>query len=306
LNLKAQRITVIVGLAIIIPLIAAATSLAKPIQYAEGQGVEGSLSWLKEDDTGNPLGGATFEVCRTQNLVDGAFDNINPAVCITVEDDVAPDEDPDAGEFLITGLRLGKYTVQETEAPAGFEVDPDAVEVLLTPPSQSFSITEPFVNNIEDNGGRPILKITEFGYTNEPTGTPTSGVVDGTTAYTVKVKNFGDAAALMNVTLTGGIQGGVLSSGSIVYVGSTGPAGVSEPSQGTSCVAGCTATWNDISLAPAAEETFSVTLEYNQLPDGTVVQGDVTGEYKTDVAASTLTRTASGSPASILFTVQED
>lgn len=154
--------------------------------------------------------------------------------------------------------------------------------------------------------GRPILKITEFGYSNEPTGTPTSGVVNGTATYTATIKNFGNAAALMNVTLTGGIQGGVLGSGSLVYVGSTGPAGVSEPSAGTSCVAGCTAAWNDISLAPGAEQTFTIAVEYNSVPDGTVVQGDLTTVYKTDVSGSSLTRTASGSPATVLFTVQAD
>ncbi|MGI0019494.1 MAG: hypothetical protein ACREAY_03380 [Nitrososphaera sp.] len=154
--------------------------------------------------------------------------------------------------------------------------------------------------------GRPILKISEFGYTNEPTGIPKSGVVNGTATYTAVLKNFGNAAALMNVTLTGGIQGGVLSSGSLEYVGSTGPAGVSEPVAGTSCVAGCTATWNGVPLAAGATQTFTIAVEYEQLPDGTVVEGDLTVEYKTNVSGSSLTRTASGSPATILFTVQSD
>lgn len=267
---------------------------------AEKQFINGQLIWFKDDNAGNPLGGATFEVCRTHDFVGGAFVDIDPDVCTSVEDNVAPDEDPDAGEFLLTGLQLGRYTVHETQAPAGFAPDPDTVTVEITIDSQSATITEAFVNN------RPILKITEFGYSNEPTGTPTSGVVNGTATYTATIKNFGGATALMNVTLTGGIQGGVLSSGSLVYVGSTGPAGVTQPSADTSCVAGCTAAWNDISLAPGAEQTFTIAVQYTELPDGTVVQGDLTTVYKTNVSGDTLTRTASGSPATVLFTVQAD
>jgi hypothetical protein len=203
---------------------------------AEKQFINGQLIWFKDDNAGNPLGGATFEVCRTHDFVGGTFVDIDPDVCITVEDNVAPDEDPDAGEFLLTALQLGRYTVHETEAPPGYEPDPDTVTVEITIDSQTATITEAFVNN------RPILKITEFGYSNEPTGTPTSGVVSGTATYKATIKNFGDAAGLMDVSLTGGIQGGVLGSGSLVYVGSTGPAGVTQPSAGTSCVAGCTAT----------------------------------------------------------------
>ena len=154
--------------------------------------------------------------------------------------------------------------------------------------------------------GRPILKITEFGYANEPTGTPKSGVVNGTATYTATIKNFGNVAALMNVSLTSGIQGGVLSSGSLLYVGSTGPAGVTEPAADTSCVAGCTATWNEVSLAIGATQTFTIAVEYEQVPDGTVVEGDLTAKYDTDAGISSAIREASGSPANITFTVQSD
>ncbi|MGH9876836.1 MAG: hypothetical protein ACRD5H_04305, partial [Nitrososphaerales archaeon] len=150
--------------------------------------------------------------------------------------------------------------------------------------------------------GRAILKITEFGYSNVPIGTPTAGVVNGTATYTAVIKNFGDVPALMNISLTAAIQDGS-TSGSLEYVGSTGPdTPVTEPTAGDDCVAGCTTAWEDISLAPGADETFTITVEYRLLPDGEVVEGDLVVTYNTgdDTPLS-----ASGSPATVLFTIQD-
>ena len=78
--------------------------------------VDGSLAWFKNDDTGTRLGGATFEVCRTHTLdtstnPDTFIDSAD--VCVTVLDNSAPDTDPDAGEFKLEDLQLGRYTVDE-------------------------------------------------------------------------------------------------------------------------------------------------------------------------------------------------
>ena len=100
--------------------------------------VDGTLRWLKHDQNGALLGGATFEVCRTANwvssgtgtggsfvdIVDGGDPDSDPDyVCVSVPDDVTPanegtasDDSPDAdttaGEFQLNGLLLGKYTHQ--------------------------------------------------------------------------------------------------------------------------------------------------------------------------------------------------
>ncbi len=114
--------------------------------------VDGSLAWFKNDDQGNRLGGATFEVCRTHTadtsttpdtLVDTAD------VCVDVLDNSAPDADPDVGEFLLVDLILGTYTVDEIPPfPPGFEPDPDVVTVNLTlePGPKDVTISEAFVN----------------------------------------------------------------------------------------------------------------------------------------------------------------
>lgn len=115
--------------------------------------VDGSLRWSKVDDQGNPLGGASFEVCRTHNLdtstTPDTFVDIVPDVCVTVLDNSAPDADPADGAFLLEDLILGRYTVREVPPfPPGFEPDPDTVTVDLTiePGPRDVTITEAFVN----------------------------------------------------------------------------------------------------------------------------------------------------------------
>lgn len=115
--------------------------------------VDGSLAWFKNDDQGNRLGGATFEVCRTHDLDTSTnpdtFVDITPDVCVTVLDNAAPDTNPADGEFQLVDLKLGRYTVDEVPPfPPGFEPDPDVVTVNLTlqPGPKDVTISEAFVN----------------------------------------------------------------------------------------------------------------------------------------------------------------
>jgi len=103
--------------------------------------VDGSLVWLKHDNNGALLAGATFEVCRTHNWNSNTSSMVDIAdVCVTVADDVlvddpdatTPDADNDGGEFLLEHLILGRYTVHETIAPPGYALDPDTVTVDIT------------------------------------------------------------------------------------------------------------------------------------------------------------------------------
>ncbi len=109
--------------------------------------VAGSLRWTKVDESLGLLGGATFEVCLLevyQTFTDTFVDVAD--VCFDVTDNDALDQDPDNGEFELTGLVLGKYTVQETVAPPGFVLDPDLVEVQVTLDPLEVVIPDPFVN----------------------------------------------------------------------------------------------------------------------------------------------------------------
>jgi len=250
--------------------------------------VAGSLAWVKNDNAGNLQGGATFQVCRTHNFntQTGLFVDIAD-VCVSVVDDtdgiVGPgaDRNPAPGQFQLTGLRLGRYTVHETAAPPGFEPSPTTVTRELTLAAPDATIAGgTFVNN------RPIVKITGFGYTNAPTGVPTSGVVSGTATYTINLNNFGLAAATL--------------SNSSLHVDVTNAGGGTltcnaSPSPFTTAITGTVAPGASLNPAP-------VSCNYNNMADGAVITASLTVKY----TLNGLEREASGSPATISFTVQSD
>jgi len=262
--------------------------------------VAGSIAWTKVDNVGRLQGGATFQVCRIADWDSdtSTFVPIDPAVCVDVTDNSAPDADPDAGEFLLVNLVLGRYTVHETVAPPGYVPDPKTETVELSLANPDAVIADPFVNQ------RPILKLTGFGYTNTPTGTPGDGVVSGTTVYSFSVENFGGADALLSLTFVVTVPGGA-GSGTVVYGGSTG-APDSEPNVGDDCVAsGCTVSWTDVPVTAGSSVSFTVTIVYNDAADGTQIRADLGATYTVDPSDG-FVRTASGAPAAIIFTIQED
>lgn len=114
--------------------------------------VDGSLAWLKNDDTGARLGGATFEVCRTHGLdtsttPDTFVDTAD--ACTTVLDNSGADANPADGEFQLVDLELGRYTVDEVAPfPEGYEPDPDVetAELTLEPGPKNVTISQAFVN----------------------------------------------------------------------------------------------------------------------------------------------------------------
>ena len=118
--------------------------------------VDGSLTWLKHDNKGNLLGGATFRVCRTHdynsNSDPAGYVDIEPDQCVSVLDNTGqvdyagPDQDAVGGKFKMIDLILGRYTVKETEAPNGYALDPDTETVDLSTSSPDGSIATPFVN----------------------------------------------------------------------------------------------------------------------------------------------------------------
>jgi len=116
----------------------------------------GTLRWHKVDGNGDPLGGATFLVCRTDQLDSSTdpdeYDDEpgDDGVCDSVTDNLGLDEDPADGEFYMSGLILGSYKVKETDPPAGYHIgNPDFVSAgshSLDPEDLDLEIVEPFVN----------------------------------------------------------------------------------------------------------------------------------------------------------------
>ncbi len=136
---------------------------------------------------------------------------------------------------------------------------------------------------------RPILKLSQFGYTNTPNGTPTQGVVTGITVYTVTFTNYGNSTAFLTGTFVVSISG----AGAGTFDCKTSSAGV--------VLSGCSLSFN-VSIAPGGSFSFSLTLEYNNMASGAVVTAALNASYQT--AGSSETYTPSGVPAEIVFTIQ--
>ena len=168
----------------------------------------GTIRWLKHDGNGQLLGGAVFTVCRTHlwdsdlNAGAGGYTDITPDVCIDVTDDVsgtdntsAPpaDRDGTAGEFELGGLILGKYTVKEKTAPAGYVLDPDTENADLSTTTTSVTITTAFVNIAPDAFITigPTTATNDVGvahkFTAVMTAIPNGGVLDTIDDFTISV-----------------------------------------------------------------------------------------------------------------------
>jgi hypothetical protein len=113
--------------------------------------VAGSLAWLKQDNFGNPLGGATFEVCLTHDRLGTDI----PDVCQTVLDNQAPDVDSDPGEFKLANLPLGTYTIEETVPPPGYSGDSYVETITLTLLEPNKLAQHIWINTITNQGCTP-------------------------------------------------------------------------------------------------------------------------------------------------------
>ena len=180
------------------------------------------------------------------------------------------DEDAAGGHFLVSGQPLGRYVITETNAPAGYILDPTPQTVDVTPGHIAGSAANPFVNS------RPILKITGFGYTNQATGAvQPDGIFRGSTTYTINLHNYGTAPAILDATST-------------LVVSSNATCGLS----------------NTLNLAPltigigadSAPITFTCTYDHP-------IPAAITATLTVNTLTNTLVRAASGSPATITFTV---
>jgi hypothetical protein len=255
--------------------------------------IAGSIAWTKVDNGNRLQGGATFSLCKTANydLTSKAFVDLQTADCSfgPVVDNtgqagyVGADSDSTAGKFKVIGLSLGRYEVKETVAPPGFIADPDTVIVELTPnepgpPIVNHSdqvITLAFVNM------RPVLKVTGFGYTNAPEGADQpDGIFKGVTVYTVKLHNYGTAAAVLsNSSLS------ITSGNSNLTCDGAQDAGLTLPITG--------------SIAVGADSPNLVLTCHYDHPNPKAITATLTVKYTTNG----LERRASGSPATITYTV---
>jgi hypothetical protein len=148
--------------------------------------IAGSLSWLKHDNNGNLLGGATFQVCATGGTAGG----LSPQ-CVSVTDNSSPDADPTAGQFKLNayqsfggsalgGLALGTYTIEETSPPAGYTGDSFVETITIDASNLNATATHIWVNTPPQEGCTPGfwqggLGVTLWDQTNDPDWTSHGG-----------------------------------------------------------------------------------------------------------------------------------
>jgi uncharacterized repeat protein (TIGR01451 family) len=132
----------------------------------------GSLSIFKEDQDGEALGGAIFEISPNP-LPDGVegsdldtliiYDDSDDNTDVEVTPDVAVDtnyDDPTAaaGEISLALVEPGAYTVTELAAPDGYLID-DASGSVDVPSEGTDSVT---FTNTRETGALRITKIADF------------------------------------------------------------------------------------------------------------------------------------------------
>lgn len=143
-----------------------------------------AINWTKlDDETGLKLCCASF----TLDGIAGPADIFGP---ITVVDNGLNDEDPDAGELLVSGLLLGTYRITETIPPTDY--------ALPSPAFQNVVLDGDPVTGSPANAFRdppiPVLVVAKT----PDQGSATSG---DTTGFTILTTNNGPGTAL-SVTLT--------------------------------------------------------------------------------------------------------
>jgi uncharacterized repeat protein (TIGR01451 family) len=86
--------------------------------------VHTTLAWEKRSaDTSALQGGATFTVTPNPFTGSGSLTVVDDTDGVTSAGDI--DHDPSPGSFLLEDILFGNYTIAETVAPAGFDIDAD-------------------------------------------------------------------------------------------------------------------------------------------------------------------------------------
>jgi uncharacterized repeat protein (TIGR01451 family) len=162
-----------------------------------------SLSWQKEDDQGNHLGGATFTVDPNPFTGTGAAVDFVDYVSASAQSDPTQDQDKRAGYFSLINVVPGTYTVTEKTAPAGYVKDPTVKTITLSV-FEDGSISYIWENPAK---AKPTLTTTLVG------GTP----ANGKSTLTLDLGNSGTTASFTDSAAFGSLNGNHKPTGSVVY-----------------------------------------------------------------------------------------
>ncbi|QIG38593.1 DUF11 domain-containing protein [Microbacterium sp. 4R-513] len=127
-----------------------ATAESKTLTFVDPLG---TVSWVKHDDGGKLLGGATFVITATSGAASLAPWDLDTSPITVVDNTGQPgytgrDTDTDAGEFLVTGLPIGAYSLKETVAPANYGLDPSTKTFSIAQGAANPVVSAAFVNHL--------------------------------------------------------------------------------------------------------------------------------------------------------------
>lgn len=138
-----------------------AISSSNGITIAAGDRVEctltnadkpGSVTWQKSDGQGLALDGSEWSITGPN----GAIAVID---CTTGDCAAAADKNPTAGQFLVQELAWGDYTLVETKAPPGFQLDETVHEFTISGSALNASFDENMVNEQVPMGELPLTGV---------------------------------------------------------------------------------------------------------------------------------------------------
>src|SRR2546427_507500 len=234
-------------------------------------------------DNQNVTRGATIYYVITEKNISSGNPSISQIKNVAITDSllglsgmVPPDSGDTNGNGLLDVGETWKWTRSFTTSSANCngvtnDVSLDGAMVLdgSAAPHETASVSV--------NVSCPVVKITQFCYTNTPTDLhTTSGIVSGTTVFTATLHNFGTGSTTVTASLTS-------------------PTSVSTVSCSPSSLPGTV-------LASGADTTLSMTCTYTNAASLTVISAHLVVTYTLGSGPGK----ASGSPADISFTVESD
>lgn len=143
----------------------------------------GKMEWAKEDERGNLLGGSSWTLAREDGdafKIDGALKAANSFSINDATSAGGHDRDPASGQFLVTGLKPGKYTLREADAPAGYKKSDKTYTFTINSPADA-------VNKVHLFDGRQAT-VGAFGRHNAVPNYP----VKGSLAFDKRAKQVGN------------------------------------------------------------------------------------------------------------------
>lgn len=125
---------------------AGATSYVLQLPNQQNSLVTGTLEWSKTDGFGTLIGGSVWRLTRTGGSATEVRDNVGQSGYF------GPDTDPAPGKFKINPVHLGTYSLQEIQAPPGFQITDTSVHELVVSKDPNSTgalaiVLDPYVNN---------------------------------------------------------------------------------------------------------------------------------------------------------------